>query len=105
MKTFLIDIIDEAHQKGSVHSVIKRTYELINRSYCSLPRTFVEGFIQFCSCQVNKGTKSAPKLNPIISNQFMERLQMDLIDMRAAPNDSDMNFIFHAMDQFTKFHF
>ena len=29
---------------------------------------------------------------------------MDLIDMRSSPNDADMNFIFHAMDHFTKIH-
>ena len=35
----------------------------------------------------------------------MERLQMDLIDMRSSPNIKDFHFIFHAMCHFTKFHF
>ena len=35
----------------------------------------------------------------------MERLQMDLIDMRSSPNAKDYHFIFHAMCHFTKFHF
>ena len=77
----------------------------MNRCWWGLPRTIVAEFIKNCSCQVNKVSKYAPLLNPIISNQFMERLQMDLIDMRSAPNDLDMNFIFHAMDHFTKIHF
>ena len=34
----------------------------------------------------------------------MERLQMDLIDMRSAPNPRDLHFIFHAMCHFTKYH-
>ena len=29
---------------------------------------------------------------------------MDLIDMRSAPNDAKMTYIFHAMDHFTKIH-
>ena len=35
----------------------------------------------------------------------MERLQMDLIDMRSSPNIKDFHFIFHAMCHFTKVHF
>jgi hypothetical protein len=69
-----------------------------------LPRIVVEAYISKCPCQLTKKNTSKPKLNPIISEQFWERVQLDLIDMRSSPAKSGHTFIFHAMDHFTKWH-
>ena len=42
-------------------------------------------------------------MKPTIAQDFMERIQIDLIDMRHSP-DGDFNYIGHFEDHMTKFH-
>ncbi|CAF3437792.1 unnamed protein product [Rotaria socialis] len=53
-------------------------------------------------CQTRRSFPKATSGKPIISIDFLTRLQVDLIDMRSMKHDG-FNFIVHAKDHFTKF--
>ncbi|CAG8593234.1 6426_t:CDS:1 [Paraglomus occultum] len=48
----------------------------------------------------NRRTASTPK--PTIADKFMERVQLDVIDLRTRP-DGEYRYIVHARDHFTRF--
>ncbi|CAF4665514.1 unnamed protein product [Rotaria socialis] len=53
-------------------------------------------------CQTRRSFPKATSGKPIISIDFLTRLQVDVIDMRSMKHDG-FNFIVHAKDHFTKF--
>ncbi|CAF2057686.1 unnamed protein product [Rotaria magnacalcarata] len=53
-------------------------------------------------CQTRRSFPKGTSGKPIISIDFLNRLQVDLIDMRSIKHDG-FNFIMHAKDHFTKF--
>jgi len=53
-------------------------------------------------CVRNKPSQSRGPLQPIIVNNLWERVQIDLIDMRADP-DGEYQCILHIRDHFSKF--
>ena len=61
---------------------------------------------EFCThcpvCQLSLPQNIRPRLQPIIEKDFLDRVQVDLIDMRHSP-DSEYNYIGHFMDHFSKF--
>ena len=61
-------------------------------------------FIKHCpTCQLQQPKKAKPPLRPIIAQDFMERIQIDLIDMRHTP-DGEFHYIGHFTDHMSKFH-
>ena len=87
------------------HRVVKATYKAECKDYSNITRAVVDLFKKgSTSCELSLKNTTTPKLNPIISNEFMERFQIDLIDMRSSPNIQNMTFTFHDMCHFTKFH-
>ena len=54
-------------------------------------------------CQLSQPQSSKPPLKPILAEDFMDRIQVDLIDMQETP-DGEYKFIGHFMDHFSKFH-
>jgi hypothetical protein len=51
---------------------------------------------------------SQPRIKPIRSSNFFERIQIDLIDMRhnkCKIGEDEYNWIAHVMCHFTKYHF
>lgn len=73
-----------------------------------LPRAVITKFINFCPiCNLKAIQTGQPRLNPIRSNDFNERSQLDLIDMRHSPctiGDKTYNWIAHWMDHWAKLH-
>ena len=63
-------------------------------------------FTEFCkqcpTCQLQQTKKVHPPLCPIIAEEFMERIQIELIDMRHSPDD-EFNWIGHFIDHMSKF--
>ena len=65
---------------------------------------FVQEFCSHCPvCQLKQAQTTRPPLQPIIETDFLNRIQVDLIDMRHNP-DCEFNYIGHFMDHFSKFH-
>ena len=61
-------------------------------------------FIKHCAtCQLQQPKKAKLSLRPIIAQDFMERIQIDLIDMRHTP-DGEFHYIGHFTDHMSKFH-
>ena len=59
-------------------------------------------FIKHCpTCQLQQPKKAKPPLHPIIAQDFMERIQIDLIDMRHTP-DGEFHYIGHFTDHMKK---
>ena len=53
-------------------------------------------------CQVNSPLTHRPPLKPVVENDFLSRVQLDLIDMRHC-KDGEYEYIGHFEDHFTKF--
>ena len=76
----------------------------MHRHYFGITRGFVQAFCKHCPvCQLSKHQVTRTPVTPIIQKEFLERVQVDLIDMRHSP-DGDFNFIGHFMDHFSQFH-
>ena len=62
------------------------------------------GVFTHCSvCQLSQPQKTMPPSHPIIEKDFLDRVQVDLIDMKHSP-DNECNYIDHFMHHFSKFH-
>jgi hypothetical protein len=76
----------------------------MQRQYFGVTRGFVQEFCSHCPvCQLKQAQTTRPPLQPIIETDFLNRIQVDLIDMRHNP-DGEFNYIGHFMDHFSKFH-
>ena len=76
----------------------------ISQYYSGITTTYITEFCKNCpTCQLSQPKKEQPPLKPIIAQDFMERIQIDLIDMIHSP-DGDFNYIGHFEDHMTKFH-
>ena len=102
-KEDVFDIIKDFHYTTK-HIGYQNTHAQLNLRYSNIPRTFVEEFVKLCpTCNENRNQITRAPLTPIISCGFLQRLQIDLIDMRSDP-DGDKKWIGHAVDHFSKFH-
>ena len=54
-------------------------------------------------CQLCQPQNIRPRLHPIIEKDFLDRVQVDLIDMRHSP-DNEYNYIGLFMENFSKFY-
>ena len=76
----------------------------VQRHDFGITRGFVQEFYTHCPvCQLSQPQNTRPPLQPIIENDFLDRVQVDLIHMRHSP-DNEYNYIGHFMDHFSKFH-
>ena len=72
--------------------------------YSCIPKDWVHFYIDNCEiCQLKSTKKFQAALTPIRSEAFLERFQIDLIDMSHEP-DGTYQWIAHVVDHFTKFH-
>lgn len=75
------------------------------RNKLSIPRPAIEFFIQCCkSCNEKKHGKQKIVVRPIVSKDFNERGQVDLIDFQSLP-DKQYKWIMNYQDHSTKFLF
>ena len=92
------DILYESHCVKRLHCGITKTFEYIQAQYIGLPKIAVAAFREHCYiCDLNKKQISQPRLTPIESTEILERVQIDLIDMRNQP-DGEYNWIGHMVD-------
>ncbi|CAF1500165.1 unnamed protein product, partial [Rotaria sordida] len=101
----LFDSIYTAHIKIGYRD-INSTMREIKKSMLVLQKTHIKLFISGChECKIKQTKpKNSPKLvvQPVISNDFNEHGQVDLIDMQSCP-DATFKVILNYQDHFTKF--
>lgn len=98
----VFDTIVQEHNALHHQGTSKTWYEVSAR-YHGIPKRAVDWVLQRCIlCHAYRpGPRPAPT-QPIPSHQVMERVQMDLIDMRQEP-DGKFRWILHIKDHFTRF--
>ena len=85
------------------HAGIKKTFESLQQYVWGIRRQDVEYLIRRCKvCCFKAKTNTKAPLTPIVATRVMERLQIDLIDMRHTP-DGRFKWICHIKDHFSKF--
>ena len=100
----MFEIIENIHDEELKHSGYKKVLERIKKQYFGIPRSIIQEYCRCCPvCQLNQPQTTKAPLRPIVHKDFLERIQIDLIDMRHSP-DGDYNYIGHFEDHFTKFH-
>jgi hypothetical protein len=108
LKENFFDILYSLHSVQRGHTGIGKTEEDVRIRYYGIPRAAITKFINFCPiCNLKKIQTGQPRLHPIRSNDFNERSQLDLIDMRHNPckiGDKIYNWIAHWMDHYAKLH-
>ena len=98
------DIVQQVHSNELKHSGYKKVLDMVQKQYYGITRSYVQEFCTTCpTCQLSQPQTTKAPLKPIIENNFLQRLQMDLIDMRNTP-DGEFHYIAQVMDHFSKFH-
>ena len=100
----IYQIVNNIHVDKLKHSGYKNVLEYAQRHYHGITRSFIQEYCKHCLvCQLSQPQVTRPPLRPIIHRDFLEREQVDLIDMRHTP-DRDYHYMGHFMDHFTKYH-
>lgn len=85
------------------HQGVNKTWGEVADRYHGIPKRAVAWILKRCSvCHAHHPGPRPIPLRAIVSQDVMERVQMDLIDMRSAP-DGDFFWILHIKDHFSKY--
>jgi hypothetical protein len=102
MADAVYDEIRDIHHR-LLHAGRDRCWDQIQRSCYGINRAEVEWFTTNCKfCVTRRPTSTKGEIQPIISTHVGERVQIDLIDMRAEPS-GPYNWILHTHDHFSRF--
>ena len=72
--------------------------------YYGVPLKYIQEFCKACpTCEKAQPQTYRAPLKPIVEEEFLHRIQVDLIDMRHSP-DGEFNYICHIVDHFSKYH-
>lgn len=95
-------ILTEVHA-GNGHGGRDRMRDELKRDYY-IPKWAVETFLRCCPyCMRKKNAeRTGVVVKPIISRQFNERCQVDLVDFQSSP-DGPYKYLLHYQDHLTKF--
>ena len=108
MQKFLSDeeLFDELHElhveKGhGGRDIMKKE---VSERFANVTQETIMSFLACCeSCANKRGkVKKGLVIKPILSKESLSRMQVDFIDLQAAP-DGDFKFILHLQDHMTKF--
>lgn len=98
----IFDVIAEEHNAVH-HQGITKTWGEVTARYHGIPKRAVSWLVKHCSvCQQYEKGGGAQAYTPIVSKGVMERVQMDLIDMRSTP-DGQYRWILHIKDHFSRY--
>ena len=100
----LFDKIDDAHRELG-HGGINKMKKELNPKYANITQEAITLYISLCEeCETRKARKPGKGLvhKPIRSNEFLSRVQVDLMDMQSEP-DGEFKWILNCQDHFTKF--
>ena len=98
------EIIYEIHSIKRGHQGVQKTFDQVQLRYYGITRDIVAQFRKTCYiCNLNLKQQSQERLKPIVSTEILERVQIDLVDMRNCP-DGEYNWIAHMEDHNGQFH-
>lgn len=98
----IFDVVEHEHN-AIEHQGMNKTWHEIAPRYHGIPRDAVNWIIKRCSvCHSQQPNYRALFDVPIVSMNPMERIQMDLIDMRLNP-DAQYQWVLHIKDHFSRF--
>lgn len=81
----------------------RKTYKAIEQEYYGIVREDVLWLLTRCRiCLVNRPNRSRGVLEPIVSNDTLEQVQIDLVDLRHEP-DGQYKWLLHIRHHFSKF--
>ncbi|CAF0762114.1 unnamed protein product [Brachionus calyciflorus] len=81
-------ILYDIHSVQRGHIGINKMEHQLSIRYYGIPKIVIVQFIKFCpNCNLKHVQTSQPRLNPIRSDDFLPRFQIDLVDMRHRPVD------------------
>lgn len=90
------------------HRGLKKTYAKICENYANVNRNLVAEYIKQCETCVEKLRKKEVSkgvvVKPIISKDFNDRGQIDLVDFQTLP-DNNFKYVLHYQDHLSKYHF
>ena len=96
------DFIVGCH-KASLHKGVRKTYGMVMERHYGITRDDVSAVLKHCQiCILNRPNRTRAPLTPIVVDEWLERIQIDLIDLRAEA-DGHMKWICHIKDHFTKY--
>ena len=82
---------------------MNKTWEAFNSRYYGVNKETVIWLLARCAiCLHDRPNKTRLPLEPIVVNKRLERVQVDLIDMRHQP-DEQFKWICHFRDHYSKF--
>lgn len=85
------------------HVGINKTWETFNSRYYGVNKDTMKWLLARCAvCLHDRPNKTRAPLEPIVVNKRLERVQIDLIDMRCQP-DQQFKWICHLRDHYSKF--
>lgn len=99
----LFPILYENH--GPEHVRAYALHKIVREKYCNIPREVIKDFCRLCPLCIEKNTKikkPVPGHTPIVTDGFGERVQIDLVDMRAM-ECGGFNYILTCCDHHSKF--
>lgn len=84
------------------HAGMNKTTIGVRDRYYGITRTEVEWLLKHCqTCLLSQQNTSSAPLEPIVSDHTLQRIQIDLVDMRHEP-DEQFKWILHIKDHFSK---
>jgi len=87
----------------ALHKGVKKIYTFVSKRYYGISRDDVAALLKHCEmCALNRPSRTRAPLTPIVVEEWLERIQIDLIDLRAEA-DGHMKWICHIKDHFTKY--
>jgi hypothetical protein len=82
---------------------IGKTHERIHELYYGITQKDVEWVLSRCAiCQQQAQNNNPPSITPIVSRCNMDRVQIDLMDMRAS-QDGEHKWIMQIKDHFSRY--
>ncbi|CAG8682213.1 7422_t:CDS:2, partial [Gigaspora rosea] len=109
----IIEVVENSKSKNfntrelhseSIHGGQKELRKKAKKKYGIIKQWITDLFVSACkTCQEKKSSKNSKIAgNVIVSNHFLSRIQIDIIDFSQNPYDS-FKYIVHARDHFTRF--
>ena len=96
-------VLYRVHTHLFKHAGYKKVLDHVKKNYFGITRGFVQKFSKTCpTCSLKHPKCDKPPLKPILVDDYLKRVQVDLVDMQHAP-DGDYKYIGHFIDHFTKY--
>ena len=101
---YVYDAILDSHQR-SHHAGYTKTFHLVQERFYGISQQEVVWLLKHCTtCLQSRPSNTRAPLEPIESSYTLQRVQIDLVDMRATPHNG-MHWILHIKDHFSKLSF